>query len=158
MYPANNTNRPEESLSIRDSKMKMPEVGDAVTLSKVITDEDIREFARISGDYNPIHMDEKFAAKTRFKKRIAHGMLTTSLLSNLAGNRLPGPGSIYLSQTMKFKNPTYIGDTVTAEIKVLNVRKDKPIVTLSTICRNQHGEVLVSGEALIYYEPIWTPS
>jgi 3-hydroxybutyryl-CoA dehydratase len=134
--------------------MAMPEVGQTATASMEITDACIREFAKLSGDSNPIHLDDSYAAKTRFKKRIAHGVFTAGLISKVAGTQLPGPGSIYLSQTMKFKAPAYIGDTVTAEIKVLNVRKDKPLVSLSTIVRNQNGDVLLEGEALVIYEPV----
>jgi 3-hydroxybutyryl-CoA dehydratase len=134
--------------------MAFPVVGDVVTESRTITDQDVRDFANVSGDANPIHLDDAYAAKTRFKKRIAHGMLAASMLSKLAGMRLPGPGSIYLSQSMKFKNPCYIGDTITAEIKVLSVRPDKPIYTLSTIVRNQANELLLDGEAVIFYEPV----
>ncbi len=134
--------------------MKLPEVGQTETMSKLITAHDIEEFARVTGDTNPIHLDDGYAAKTRFEKRIAHGMMTASMLSNLAGTRMPGPGSIYLSQSIKFKKPAFIGDTVTAEIKVLSVRPDKPIIKLSTICRNQLGEILMDGESLVFYEPI----
>ncbi|MCM2280369.1 MAG: MaoC family dehydratase [Bdellovibrionaceae bacterium] len=134
--------------------MKLPEIGQVATATMTITDEAVREFARLSGDNNPIHLDEEYAAKTRFKRRIAHGMMTASLLSRVAGTQLPGPGSIYLNQHMKFKQPAYIGDTVVAEIKVLNIRPDKPIVSLSTIVRNQNGEILMDGEALVYYEPV----
>lgn len=134
--------------------MKLPEIGQTASESVTITDEMVREFARLSGDRNPIHLDDEYASKTRFKRRIAHGMLTASFLSRVAGTQLPGPGSIYLNQHMKFKAPAYIGDTITAEIKVLNMRADKPIISISTIVRNQKGEVLMDGEALVYYEPV----
>lgn len=134
--------------------MKLPEIGQSASETITITEEMVREFARLSGDFNPIHLDETYAAKTRFKKRIAHGMLTASFLSRVAGTKLPGAGSIYLNQNMKFKAPAYIGDTITAEIKVLNMRADKPILSLSTIVRNQNGDVLMDGEALVYYEPV----
>lgn len=134
--------------------MKLPSVGDTATETRTITDQDVQDFARLSGDNNPVHIDDAYAAKTRFKGRIAHGMLSASLLSKVAGTQLPGPGSIYLSQTMRFKRPCYIGDTITAEIKVLAVREDKPIITLSTIVRNQRGEQLMDGEAVVYYEPV----
>ena len=134
--------------------MPMPKIGDMVTESRTITDADIQDFARVSGDNNPIHLDEAYAAKTRFGKRIAHGMMAGTMLSKVAGTRLPGPGSIYLSQTMKFKNPVFIGDTITAEIKVIGQKAGKPLFTLSTIVRNQDGLVLLDGEAMVYYEPI----
>lgn len=134
--------------------MNLPKVGDVASETRTITDQDVRDFARLSGDDNPIHINDEYAAKTRFKRRIAHGMLAASVLSKVAGTQMPGPGSIYLNQTMKFKRPCYIGDTITAEIKVLEVRPDKPILTLSTIVRNQHNQVLLEGEAIVYYEPV----
>lgn len=134
--------------------MAFPKVGDIATESRTITEEDVKEFAKFSGDYNPLHMDDEFAAKTRFKKRIAHGLIPASMLSKLAASKLPGPGSIYLSHNIRFRAPAYIGDTVTAEIKILNVRPDKPIISLSTICRNQDGKTLIEGEALVYFEPV----
>ena len=132
--------------------MKLPEVGQSATASMTITDEAIREFAKLSGDFNPIHLDDAYAAKTRFGKRIAHGVFMGGLISQVAGTQLPGPGSIYLNQTMKFKAPAFIGDTITAEIKVLNVRRS--LVSLSTIVRNQKNEVLLEGEALVIYDPV----
>jgi 3-hydroxybutyryl-CoA dehydratase len=133
--------------------MALPKVGDSIKETRTITDQDVREYARLSGDSNPIHIDDAYAEKTRFKRRIAHGMLVASMITKLAGMKLPGPGSIYVSQTFKFKGPCYVGDTVTAELAVTNVRSDKPIVTLSTIVRNDKNEVLIDGEAVIFYEP-----
>lgn len=130
------------------------EVGQKASTTKTITDQDVRDFARLSGDHNPIHLDDQYAEKTRFKKRIAHGMLTVSLISQVAGTQLPGPGSIYLSQTLKFKNPVYIGDTITATLEIINIRSDKPIITLKTWAQNQNGDILVEGEAMVYYEPV----
>lgn len=133
--------------------MALPKVGDSIKETRTITDQDVREYARLSGDSNPIHIDDAYAEKTRFKRRIAHGMLVASMITKLAGMKLPGPGSIYVSQTFKFKGPCYVGDTVTAELTVTNVRSDKPIVTLSTIVRSDKNEVLIDGEAVIFYEP-----
>jgi 3-hydroxybutyryl-CoA dehydratase len=133
--------------------MAMPAVGDSVKETRTITDQDVRDYARISGDANPIHLDDAYAEKSRFKRRIAHGMLVASMLTKLAGMKLPGPGSIYVSQSMKFKGPCYVGDTVTAELTVTAIRPDKPVITLSTIIRNEKNEVLIDGEAVIFYEP-----
>ncbi len=130
------------------------EVGQKASTTKTISDQDVRDFARLSGDHNPIHLDDQYAEKTRFKKRIAHGMLTVSLISQVAGTQLPGPGSIYLSQTLKFKNPVYIGDTITATLEIISIRSDKPIITLKTWAQNQNGDILVEGEAMVYYEPV----
>jgi 3-hydroxybutyryl-CoA dehydratase len=124
-------------------------VGDTASLTKAITDADIRAFAELSGDRNPIHLDDEYAATTRFGRRIAHGMLAASLISTVLGTQLPGIGTVYLSQNSRFLAPVYPGDTVTARVTVISVREDKPIVTLETICENQHGEVLIKGEAVV---------
>ena len=124
-------------------------VGDAATRAKTITDADIRAFAELSGDHNPVHLDDVYAAGTRFGRRIAHGMLAASLVSATLANELPGPGSVYLSQTLRFVAPVFPGDTVTARVEVTKVREDKPIVTLETVCTNGRGERLVEGEAVV---------
>lgn len=124
-------------------------IGDTFSVSKEITDELIREFADVSGDYNPLHLDEEFAKDTRFGKRIAHGMLTASFISAVLGYKLSVRKIVYLGQTLKFKHPTFIGDVVTAKATVKKVREDKPIIKIETICENQDGTVLVEGEATI---------
>lgn len=126
-------------------------VGDTASRSKVITDEDVRTFAAISGDENPIHLDEKFAADTPFGKRIVHGMLSASLISAVLANDLPGHGSIYLGQTLKFKAPVFIGDEITARVTVTSVRDGKPIAKLETVCTNQRDEIVIEGEATVHY-------
>jgi 3-hydroxybutyryl-CoA dehydratase len=123
--------------------------GDSFSKSRLVTDELVRKFAEVSGDYNPIHLDEEFAATTRFGKRIAHGMLSGAFISAVLGYELSARKIVYLSQTMKFRAPVFIGDTVTAAATVTNIREDKSIVTLETICRNQEGETLVTGEAAV---------
>ena len=135
------------------SKMKF-KVGDADTVTVTITDEMVRAFAVLSGDDNPVHLDDAFAAKTRFGKRIAHGMLLGALLSRVAGTKIPGPGTIVISQDIRYKEPCYIGDTVTAEIKILHVRADKPIVKISSRVTNQDGGVLIDGGAILYFEAV----
>ena len=124
-------------------------VGDSAELSKMITDEDIRAFAELTGDFKPVHTDDEYARTTRFGRRIAHGMLGASLVSAVLANELPGRGSVYLSQTLRFTSPVYPGDTVTARATVRHVREDKPVVTLETVCTNQHGERVVEGEAVV---------
>lgn len=124
-------------------------VGDKFEYSKTITDELIRQFAEVSGDYNPIHLDDEFAENTRFGKRIGHGMLTASFLSALLGSSLSVTKIVYLGQTLRFKNPTFIGDTVTATGVVKHIREDKPIVTLETVCVSDDGTILVEGEAVL---------
>lgn len=123
-------------------------VGDSFSASREVTDEVIRKFAEVSGDFNPIHLDEEFAKTTRFGKRIAHGMLSGAFISAVLGNEFKGRTVVYLSQTMRFTAPAFIGDTITVTSTVTNIREDKGIVTLETICTNQNGETLVKGEAV----------
>jgi len=131
----------------------MPELktGDSTSRTMTITDDTVRAFAEVTGDNNPVHLDDDYAAGTRFGRRIAHGMIAAGLISATLANDLPGPGTVYLNQTLKFKLPVFPGDTVTATVEVLTVRPDKPIVTLSTVCRNQDGEVVLEGEAVVLY-------
>ena len=123
-------------------------VGDAATFAKTVTEADILLFAAVSGDTNPVHIDQDFAAATPFKSRIAHGMLSASFISAVLGVRLPGPGTIYLSQAMRFRAPVRVGDTVvvTATIKALDV--DKRRVTLETVCK-VGDTVVIDGEAVV---------
>ena len=124
-------------------------IGDTFSTSREVTDEIIRKFADVSGDYNPIHLDDEFAKTTSFGKRIAHGMLSGAFISAVLGNEFKDRKIVYLSQTMKFTAPVFIGDTVTATGTITNIREDKGIVTLETICTNQNGETLVKGEAAV---------
>ena len=123
--------------------------GDTASLSKTIGDEDIRAFAEASGDHNPLHLDEEFAKQTRFGRRIAHGMLSASLISAVIAKELPGEGSIYLGQTLQFVAPVFLDDTVTARVTVSSIREDKPILKLETVCTNQREEVVIRGEATV---------
>ncbi|HEY5075006.1 MAG TPA: MaoC family dehydratase [Pyrinomonadaceae bacterium] len=123
--------------------------GDTASLSRTISDDDIRAFANATGDHNPLHLDEEFAKQTRFGKRIAHGMLSASLISAVIANDLPGQGSIYLGQTLQFVAPVFPGDTVTARVTVTSIREDKPIIKLETVCTNQRDEVVIRGEATV---------
>jgi len=123
--------------------------GDTASITKAITDEEIRKFADASGDHNPLHLDEEFAKTTRFGRRIAHGMLSASLISAVIAGDLPGEGSIYLAQTLQFVAPVFPDDTVTAKVTIVSQREDKPIVKLATVCTNQHDEVVVKGEATV---------
>jgi len=123
--------------------------GDTASISKTITDDDIQKFADASGDHNPLHLDDEFAKSTRFGRRIAHGMFSASLISAVIANQLPGQGSIYLGQTLKFVAPVFPGDTITARVTVISIRDDKPVMKLETVCSNQHGEVVIKGEATV---------
>ncbi len=129
-------------------------IGDSASLSKTITQEDIEQFAALVGDTNPAHLDADFAAKTRFGKRIAHGMWGASLISAVLGTKLPGPGTIYLSQTLKFKAPVYAGETITAKVTITDIKKDKPIITMETVCTKGDGEVILTGEAVGLLEKV----
>ncbi len=125
------------------------QIGATASHSKKITDDDIQAFAELTGDRNPLHMDDDYAQTTRFGRRIAHGMLSASLISVVLGNELASEGVIYLSQTVRFIAPVYPDDTVTARATIIKIREDKPIVTLETIWQNQHGETLIQGEAVM---------
>lgn len=123
-------------------------VGKTAEFAKTITEADVTMFAGVTGDFNPVHIDAVAAAKTRFGGRIAHGMLSAGLISAAIANKLPGPGSIYLGQTLKFTLPVRIGDTVTATITVTEILP-KRRVKMSTICTNQNGEKVLEGEATV---------
>lgn len=125
------------------------EIGARASRTKTITDADIRTFAQASGDTNPVHLDDAYAAGTRFGRRIAHGLLTASVISAILGNDLPGHGTIYLSQELKFKAPVYLGDTITATVELVKYRQDRRIATFSTTCTNQDGTVVLEGEAVV---------
>ena len=124
-------------------------IGDSAEIIRTIEQSDIDAFARVTGDHNPVHVDEEFAKTTRFGRRIAHGMLTASLISAVLANKLPGEGSVYLGQTLRFVAPVFPGDEITARVTVLEIREDKPIVKLETVCVNQRDEVVIRGEATV---------
>jgi len=124
-------------------------VGDSAEITKTITEADVQAFADLTGDHNPVHVDNAFAKTTRFGRTIAHGMLTASLISSVLANKLPGEGSVYLGQTLQFVAPVFPGDEITARVTVKQVREDKPIVKLETICVNQNGAIVIRGEATV---------
>ena len=123
--------------------------GDSASRTCTISDEMIRGFAELTGDTNPVHLDDAYASGTRFGRRIAHGMIAAGMISATLANDLPGPGTVYLGQSLQFRLPVYPGDTITATVEVRSVRPDKPIVTLGTVCTNQDGEVVLDGEAVV---------
>ena len=129
----------------------LPAVGARATHVRTITDADIVRFAEVSGDRNPIHLDAAYAARSPFGGRVAHGFLTGSLISAVIGMELPGPGSIYLGQTLKFLAPVRIDDTVTVSVEVIGVREEKRLLTLRTDCTNQDGVLVITGEATVKY-------
>ena len=122
-------------------------LGDSASVTKTVTETDVYLFAGITGDLNPAHTDEVSASKTQFGGRIAHGILGAGFISAVLGMKLPGPGTIYLGQELKFTKPVYIGDTVTATCTVSEILSEKNIVKLETICTNQHGDIVVKGMA-----------
>jgi 3-hydroxybutyryl-CoA dehydratase len=124
-------------------------VGDAAEFSKTVSESDIYLYAGISGDFNPAHIDAVYAAGTFFKKRIAHGMLSAGFISAVIGTRLPGTGTIYVGQQLKFLAPVYVGDTITARVVVAAITPEKNRVTLKTTCSNQEGTVVLDGEAIV---------
>jgi acyl dehydratase len=122
-------------------------IGQTASYSKLIAEKDIQLFAAVSGDVNPVHLDEAFAANTPFKGRIAHGMLTGAVISAAIAIELPGPGTIYLGQTLRFRLPVKIGDTVTVQLEVTGKRDDKKFVTLDCKVTNQDGKTVATGVA-----------
>ena len=115
-----------------------------------VTAEHVRQYAEITGDYNPLHFDEAFVAKTKFGKLVAQGGLTTGILHALVAMDMPGPGTVFLSQNWKFTAPVYIGDTITAEAEVLSVHATKPVCQLRIVIHRDGGEVVLEGEAWCY--------
>jgi 3-hydroxybutyryl-CoA dehydratase len=123
-------------------------VGQSASFGKTITEADILLFAGVSGDTNPVHINAEVAAASMFKERIAHGMLSASLISTVLGTRLPGPGTIYLGQNLKFRAPVKIGETVTATVTITALDAAKKRVTLSTVC-TVAGKQVIDGEATV---------
>ncbi|WP_425804133.1 MaoC family dehydratase [Desulfitobacterium sp. Sab5] len=124
-------------------------VGDSASLSKTVTESDILNFAGLTMDFNPVHVNAEYAKDSIFKERIAHGMLSAGFISAVLGTTLPGPNSIYLGQELKFTAPVKIGDTVTATATITEKKDDKRILKLKTVVTNQRGEVVVDGNAVI---------
>ncbi len=125
-------------------------VGQKATLSATLSEEHVRKYAEISGDYNPLHFDLAFAEKTKFKRLVVQGGLTTGLLHALVANSMPGPGTVFLSQNWKFTAPVYIGDTITAEAEIVKIHESKPVTQLQVTVKREGGEVVLEGEAWCY--------
>ena len=122
-------------------------IGDSAELSRTVTGDDIELFAKATGDFNPVHLDQAYAEKTVFKGRIAHGVFSLGIISTVLGNILPGHGTIYLSQEVKFLAPVRIGDTLTARVEVIELIPEKNRAKFKTTCRNQDGKIVVDGIA-----------
>ncbi|MCL4539969.1 MAG: MaoC family dehydratase [Bacteroidetes bacterium] len=127
----------------------MIKIGDSATRSRKIEPEDVEAFARITGDTNPVHLDEAYARTTRFGRRIAHGILVSGLISAILANDLPGPGTVYIHQELNFKSPVFIGDEIKAVVTCVDIREDKPIAKLDTKIWNAAGELVIDGEAVV---------
>jgi acyl dehydratase len=125
-------------------------IGQKANRSLKLTKEKVKAFAELSGDYNPLHFDESFAAKTKFKKLVVQGGLTTGLLHALVAMDMPGPGTVFLSQNWKFTAPVFIDDTITAEAEVVSIHESKPVTQLKVIVKRQDGVTVLEGEAWCY--------
>ena len=124
-------------------------VGQSAEWAKTVTEADVVLYAGVTGDFNPAHVNEVEAKRSRFGGRIAHGMLSAGFISAAIAMRLPGPGTIYLAQTLRFVRPVRVGDTVTARVEVAELFATKRRARLTTVCRNQAGEVVIDGEATV---------
>ena len=127
-----------------------PSVGATATWTRTFTAGDVETYAGLTGDRNPLHFDEAFAAATRAGRLIVHGGLTAGLFNALVAMKLPGPGSVFLHQEWDYPAPAYVGDTVTAEAEVIEARADKPITRLRCVARRQDGTEVLRGECLVY--------
>ena len=125
-------------------------VGQKATRSMTVTTDHVKSYAAITGDYNPLHFDESFVARTKFGRLVAQGGITTGVLHALVAMDMPGPGTVFLSQNWKFTAPVFIGDTITAEAEVLSVHATKPVCQLRIVIRRDEGEVVLEGEAWCY--------
>ena len=133
-----------EGKSIEEMKM-----GEKASFVKTVTEADVVNYAGVTGDFNPAHINEEYAKNTMFKGRIAHGMLGAGLISAVLGTKLPGPGAIYISQELKFTAPVRFNDTITAEVEVIEKNEEKNRVTMKTTCTNQEDKVVIDGKAVL---------
>ncbi len=127
----------------------LPKIGDKAVSSRTYTSADVKQFAHLSGDKNPVHLDAEYASGTIFKQPIVHGMFVAAQISELAAGKLPGPGSVYLHQQLNFKAPVFHNEVITCEIEVTNVKEEKRIIELYTVCKNEQGKNVIEGIAVI---------
>ena len=127
-------------------------IGDSVEIEKRFSQGEVITYTKLSNDTNPIHYDENYASRTVFKKPIVPGLLVSSLFGGLLGTHLPGQGTIHLGQDLNFKAPIYIDEKVKAEIKIIQIREDKPIITFSSVCIKENGETAITGKSVVYYK------
>lgn len=128
------------------SEMKL---GDSASFTKTVSEHDVYTYAGVSGDFNPAHVNEVEAQKGMFGKRIAHGMLSAGFISTVLGTQLPGPGTIYMGQELRFTKPVFFGDTITATVTVAELIPEKNRAILDTVCTNQNGDVVIKGKATV---------
>ena len=126
-------------------------IGQKANTIKAFTQEEVIEYAKISGDTNPIHFDEEHAKLTKFGKPIVPGLLVASLFGGLLGSKLPGNGTIHIAQTLSFKKPVFINENVNAVIEILSIREDKPIITFKVNCIKENGDIAITGESVVMY-------
>ena len=126
-------------------------MGQRSSIEKTFTEEEVLMFSKISQDTNPVHFDVEYAAKTRFGQRIVQGPFVASLVGGILGSTLPGPGTIYIKQTTNFLKPVYIGENITANVEILNIRTDKPVITLRTWVEKENKEIAIEGEAVVMF-------
>lgn len=124
-------------------------VGLSAQMAKTVSESDVYLYAGITGDFNPAHINQAYSQETIFKGRIAHGMLSAGFISAVLGTQLPGPGTIYEQQTLNFKAPVALGDTITAVVEVIEIMSERKRVRLKTVCTNQIGTVVLEGEAIV---------
>jgi len=127
------------------------QIGQFAEQSRRYEEADVLAFAKLTGDDNPVHLDAEAARKSRFGQRLVHGMLAASGIATLLGTRLPGEGTVYVAQNLKFLAPVFLGDEITARVEIVSIREDKPIITLTTTCHKADGTLTVQGEAVVYY-------
>src|SRR3954453_14351778 len=138
-------------------RWQAPQVGARAEQTHTFTQADVDAFAALSGDRNPLHFDDEFVARTRFGRRIIHGGLTTAMFNAIVAEQLPGPGSVFLHQEWDYPAPVFIGDTVSAEVEVVEARTDKPITRIRCSARRADGTVLLTGESVVYTAVPRTP-
>lgn len=134
---------------MRGKAIEELKVGDNAEFTKTVSETDIYLYAGISGDFNPAHINEEYAKNTFFSTRIAHGMLSAGFISTVIGMQLPGPGTVYLDQSLKFLSPVRIGDTITAKAEIVEIMTEKNKVRLKTTCNNQDEIIVLEGEAVV---------
>ena len=134
---------------LKGKSIKELEIGESASFTKTITEADVVNYAGVTGDFNPAHINEEYAKNTMFKGRIAHGMLGAGLISTVLGTKLPGPGAIYVSQEVNFTAPVKINDTITAEVEVIEKNEEKNRVIMKTTCSNQKEKVVIEGKAIL---------